>query len=323
MTRFCRIVLQVSLAALLLISAAHLAGAATYPSKTIVITVHSTPGGGADILGRQLTEALKAQKINAVVENRSGGSGAINLAYFVSRPGDGYTLSLASASILVSRYIANLPLSFKDFKPVAMLQTEEYAVVSRSDGRWKTMESVVEDMKKNPGKTKLGGGMMGSMDSLVAFQFFKKLGLKPAYVPYENGADMTVALLGDQLELSIVNPMEALPQLKSGQFRVLAMVTEKRSEYFKDAPTLKELGIDVTALQWRGFWAPKSTPDEIVNTAAEFLKKAMQEPNVRKYMKDGMFSDAYLGPADFQASMERQDAALAQLIDELGLRKKK
>ena len=323
MTRCCRIVLQVSLAALLPLTAADLGSAATYPSKSIVLTVHSSPGGGADILGRHMAEALKAQKINAVVENRSGGSGAVNLAYLVSRPADGYTLGIATASLLISRHIANLPLSFRDFKPVAMLQTEEYAIVSRSDGRWKTMETLLDDMKKNPGKTKLGGGMMGSTDSLIAFQLFNKLGVKPAYVPYENGADMTVALLGNQLEVSIVNPMEALAQIKSGQFRVLSMVTEKRSDFFKDVPTMKELGIDVTALQWRGVWAPKSTPDDIVNTAAEFFKKALQEPNVKKYMTDGMLAEAYLGPADFQKVMEKQDLAFAQLIDELGLRKKK
>jgi tripartite-type tricarboxylate transporter receptor subunit TctC len=271
-------------------------------------------------MGRSLIEALKSQKVDAVIENRPGGSGAINLAYLASRPGDGYTLGTASRSHIIARYIANLPLEFRDFKPVARVATVEYAIVTNTQSGWNTIQDVISEMKKNPGRIKLGGGFIGTSDSLIAFGIFKTLGQKPAYVPFEDAAAIDVALLGNQLQLAVVNPPEARAQIEAGQFKVLAVASAQRSLFFPDVPTLQEAGIDVVGEQWLGVWAPKSTPDEIVSRASELIKTAIQEAPFQKYLKDGMLAAAYQGPAEFQASMEKDDQQIAQAIDELGLR---
>jgi tripartite-type tricarboxylate transporter receptor subunit TctC len=291
-----------------------------YPSKTIVLTVHTAPGGGMDIMGRNLIEALKAEHINAVIENRPGGSGYMNLAYLASRPGDGYTLSTAGRAHLIARHIANMPLEFRDFKAVARIATEEYAVVSKAGGRWNTIQEVIADMKVHPGEIKLGGGFVGTPDSLLAFGIFKALGQKPAFVPYEDAAQITVGLLGDQLQLAVVNPAESQAQIAAGQFKVLAVASEQRSPFFPDVPTLREAGLDVIGVQWRGIWAPKETPDDIVDKAAAMIKSAIKEKVFQDYLKSGMLVEAYLGPAEFQQAMEQDDRELSQMADELGLR---
>jgi putative tricarboxylic transport membrane protein len=311
-------------AGLLATSLANSAGAQDqYPSKTIVFTSHSAPGGGTDLMGRQLIEALKAQNIVAVIENRPGGSGSINLSYLASRPGDGYTLGTASRSHLIARYMANLPLSFADFKPVARVVTEEYAIVARADSPWKSIHEVIKALKDTPGTVKIGGGAIGSPDSLIAFGIFKALGVAPAYVPYETSPEIAVGLLGDQLQLAVLNPPEARAQLESGQFKVLATAGEGRSPHFSDAPTLKEIGIDVTAAQWLGVWAPKSTPDELVAKAADFVRVAIREQSFQDFIEKNMMIEAYLGPKDFYKNMEADDKVIAQLIEELGLKDKK
>jgi tripartite-type tricarboxylate transporter receptor subunit TctC len=289
-----------------------------YPSKTIIITSHSAPGGGTDIMGRTLIEALKAQKVNAVIENRPGGSGAVNLAYLHSRKGDGYTLGTASRSHIIARYIANLPLAFSDFKPVAKVATVEYVIVTNKRSGWNTIADAIAALKANP-STKLGGGFIGTSDSLIAFGLFKALGLKPAYVPYEDAAAISVALLGDQLQLAIVNPPEARAQIENGDFKVLAVASEKRSPFFPDAPTLRESGIDVVGEQWLGVWAPPDTPDEIVAKAAAIIRTAIKEPVFQSYLKDGMLAEAYAGPAEFEASMQQDDRQISQMIKELNL----
>jgi putative tricarboxylic transport membrane protein len=88
-------------------------------------------------------KALKTQKVDAIIENRPGGSGAINLAYLASRPGDGYTLGTASRSHIIARYIANLPLEFRDFKPVARVATVEYDIVTNTQSSWNTIQDVI------------------------------------------------------------------------------------------------------------------------------------------------------------------------------------
>jgi putative tricarboxylic transport membrane protein len=290
-----------------------------YPSKPIVLSLHASPGGGSDLMARHLADALKGEGVAIVVENRPGGSGYVNMEYVASQPGDGYTWNLATSSLLSSRYLANLPLSFRDFKPVARVMTEDYAIVASKDSGIETIGDLIDQMKKEAGEVKLGGGMIGSKDSMIAFQLYQLLDHKPAYVPFENGADINVALLGDQLKAAVVNPLEALPQIQSGDFKVLAMATDKRSPFFPDVPTLQEVGYDVIGQQWRGIWVPKDTPNEIVNKAAELIKTAMQDEKFKQYLKDGMLTEAYLGPDDYMKSMEREDKEVAKAIEDLGL----
>ena len=295
-------------------------GGSSYPSKTIVFSTHSNPGGGGDILGRQLAEALKKQNINAVLENRAGGSGAVNVAYVASKPADGYTLAIVTLSNLITPILASTPHTYKDFRPVAQLQTENEAILVRADAKWQTVEDLVKEAKENPGKIKWGGGFLGNIDSLVAFQLGNVAGYKVDYVPFEGGGEVTTALLGGHVLVAVSNPAESVPQLEAKQFRMLAITSDKRSPIYKDVPTLKEKGINVVQEQWRGVWAPKGTPDDVVKRLEEILPKAMKEESFQKYMKDGMLAEAFLGSADFTAALEKQDKEISTLIDQLGLR---
>jgi putative tricarboxylic transport membrane protein len=289
-----------------------------YPTRTLTFTTHSNPGGGGDLLGRQLTEALKAQNITAVLENKAGGSGAVNMGYVAGRPADGYTVMIVTLSNLITPHLAGTPLDYKSFKPVARLQVEDEAILVHRDSPYKTIEELVEASKK--GGVKYGGGFVGNIDSFVAYSLGQRADFKVEYVPFEGGGEVATALLGRHIDAAVTNPAESMAQLQSGEFRNLAMPNAERSPHFKDVPTLKEKGYDVVMEQWRGVWLHKDTDDAIVNRLAEVLQQATKEPSFVKYTTDGMLTDAYLGPKDFEAALEKQNQEVTALIDQLGLR---
>ena len=292
--------------------------ATRYPARTLTFTTHSNPGGGGDLLGRQFVEALKAQNITAVLENKPGGSGAINMGYVASRPADGHTVLIVTLSILITPHLAGTPQNFRTFKPVARVQLEDESIMVHRDSPYKTIDELVEASKA--GGVKYSGSFIGNIDSFVAFSLANKAGFQIDYVRFEGGGEITTARLGRQVDVAVTNPAEAMAQLQSGEFRVLAMSTAERSPNFKDVPTLKEKGYDIVMEQWRGVWLHKDTPDDIVNQLAEIIKKASQEPSFRKYTEEGLLRDAFLGPREFEAALEAQDKDISALVDQLGIR---
>lgn len=289
-----------------------------YPDKTLTFTTHSNPGGGGDLLGRQLTEALKLQNITGVLENKAGGSGAVNMGYVAGRPPDGYTVMIVTLSNLITPHLAGTPLDYKSFKPVARLQLEDEVILVHKDSPYMTIEQLIDASKK--GGVKWGGGFIGNIDSFVGYSLAAKADFKIEYVPFEGGGEVNTALLGRHIDAAITNPAESMAQLEAGMLRNLAMPNEKRSPQFPEAPTLKEKGWDVVMEQWRGVWLHKDTDDAIVNRLAEVLQQATKAESFQKYTKDGMLTDAYLGPREFAAALEKQNQEVSALIDQLGLR---
>jgi putative tricarboxylic transport membrane protein len=292
--------------------------AAKYPARTLTFTTHSNPGGGGDLLGRQLTEALKAQSITAVLENKPGGSGAINMGYVAGRPADGHTVMIVTLSNLITPHLAGTPQNYTTFKPVARLQLEDEAILVHRDSPHQTIEALVEASKK--GGVKYAGSFIGNIDSFVAFSLANKAGFQIDYVPFEGGGEITTALLGKQVDVAVTNPAEAMPQLQSGEFKMIALSTAERSPNFRDVPTLKEKGYDIVMEQWRGTWVHKDTSDDLVTQLADILKKATQEPSFQKYTQEGLLRDAFLGPKEALAALEAQDKEISALVDQLGIR---
>jgi putative tricarboxylic transport membrane protein len=289
-----------------------------YPTTTIVFTTHSNPGGGGDLLGRQLTEALKGQNITAVLENKAGGSGAVNMGYVAGRPADGYTAMIVTLSNLITPHLAGTPLDYKSFKPVARLQLEDEIILVHKDSPHQTIESLIEASKK--GGVKWGGGFIGNIDSFVAYSLAQKAGFTVEYVPFEGGGEANTALLGKHVDAIVTNPAEGMAQIEAGELRPLAMPNAQRSPYFPNVPTLKEKGFDVVMEQWRGVWLHKDADDAIVNRLAEVLQQATKTESFQKYTKEGLLTDAYLGPKEFQAALEAQEKEVSALVDQLNLR---
>jgi tripartite-type tricarboxylate transporter receptor subunit TctC len=214
-----------------------------------------------------------------------------------------------------------MSFDYKAFDAVARVSVETPAIAVRSDAPWKTLNEFVAYAKANPGKVRIGNSGTGSHTHFVASALFGTADAKIINVPFGEG-QAVVNLLGSRIEGVVQLPAALVAHVKSGDLRVLAVLGTKRDPIFSDAPTAKELGFPVTLDMWRGIAVPGGTPKPIIAKLQDAIKQSVETPAFSDAGKSIGFAPAYLPAADFGQLIASDDARLAQLMDELGLKKK-
>ena len=300
------------------------------PDSTIEIVAPAGPGGGWDLTSRAVQRAMtegKLVKKNVIVSNKPGGGGATGWTYLKGKAGNGNFMAANSSLVLLNNLLGSSPLTYRDFTPLAMLMTEWIGVAVRADSPYKTGKDLLEALKKDPGAMTIGvGPSLGNNDHLSFIQIARKAGVdtsKLKWVVYEGaGGDILMNLLGGHIGLTTCGVAEMLPQHKAGKIRILGLTADKRVEVAPDVPTWKEQGIDIVFPHWRGIMLPPGmTPEQIAYwdkvmsevTKSAGFKKTIESLNGQVYYKNS---------AEFTKFLEEQTAALAPLIEELGLKKK-
>ena len=294
-----------------------------YPTRPITFVVGFAPGGGADVFARALAEALRGilpQPV--VVENRPGAGGTAANAYAAGRPADGYTLLFAHAgSSIITPIIANqLQLKWDNFDTIARIHGEEEWLMVHPDAPWKTMEELVAFAKANPRKVRVAGSAIGGIDSFVVLSWEKAAGIDVEYIPHEGGGPAGVAFLGRNAEMLVGNMSEFFQQVQARRMVPFVVASEQRSTIFPNVPTLKEKGYDVVFAQWRSVLAPSGIPPSRIATLAVALRRALATDAWKRFNTNARAIDLYLGPADFRRFLTAEEARLAKIIEELGLR---
>ena len=297
------------------------AGDEDYPTQPVNMVVGFAPGGGADVFARALTEAAKTTLPEpVVVDNREGGGGTSASAYVKSQPADGYTVLFGHAgSTILTPTISESPdLKWDAFAPIARIHAEEEFLFLRPDAEWKTIEDVVEFAESEPGAFRVGGSAVGGVDSFVILQLEEAAGIDVTYVPFDGGGPATLSFLGGNVDMLVGNLSDNAANIEAGKMLPVAVASAERGAQ-ADVPTLLESGWDVQLQQWRGVFAPKDTAPEQIETLAEGFEAALDEPAWQDYREQSQSVDAFLGPDEFRAFLEEQDAKFTPLIEELGL----
>jgi len=298
--------------------------AQSYPDgKPIEMTVMFGAGSAADIIARQLADGM-SKVLNAPVPvvNRTGGGGAQGYTHVASQRPDGYSIVWNSNSISTTYYSGTLPFDYKAFDPVARVSIENPALAVRADAPWKTLKDLVEYAKANPGKVRIGNSGTGSHTHFAASALFATVGAKTIDVPFGTG-QAVINLLGGRIEAIVQLPAAVVPQVKSGDLRVLAVLGSKRDPIFPDVPTASELGYAVSLDMWRGVAVPKGTPKPVITKLQDAIKKTVESKEFADAGKTNGFTPAYLPADDFGKLIATDDKKLAVVMTELGLMKKK
>ena len=269
-------------------SAALLAAAAAaqdYPSRPIRLVLPFAVGGLVDVPGRVIAHKLSESLGQPViVENRPGAGSTIGADHVAKAKPDGYTLLLTSTTHVIS---ANLYKSLqydalRDFTPVARIAEGPYVLVVHPDLPARTVAELVALARSQPGKIDYASSGNGSSQHLVAALFCTMAGAPLTHIPYK-GSDRAIQdLIGGQVKVSFVGTPNALPHLKAGRLRALAVSTAVRSPQMPDVPTLQEAGIaDYEATIWIGLLAPPGTSAEIVARLHAELSRLLAAPEAR------------------------------------------
>jgi putative tricarboxylic transport membrane protein len=254
-------------------SLAALAAAGALPlsaqaAANLKMMIPANPGGGWDSTGRALGKALMDAKVADTVqyENKGGAAGALGLAQFVnSAKGDPNALMMMGAVMLGGIITGKPPVGLDKVTPIARLTSEFNTFVLPANSPLKSMKDVVEQLKKDPGSVKWGGGSRGSTEHIAAAMLARAVGVDPKkinYVAFRGGGEATAAILGGNVTVGGSGYSEFAEYIKTGKMKAIAVTSDKRLPGI-DVPTMKEQGYDVILGNWRGVYAgPGITPEQ-------------------------------------------------------------
>lgn len=262
-------------------------GAATaqdFPNKPIRYIVPVAAGGGSDMVGRTVTERwgkLLAQTF--VVDNQGGGGGVIASQNTARAPADGYTLMQGYvATHGTSPATRKLPYdAVKDFTPIGMIGGTPNVLVLNVDVPAKDFQQFVAYAKANPGKVSYGSAGAGSLTHLTMELLKQQTGTQMTHVPYRGIAPAFTDLMGNQTQAMFPGLAAAMPHIKSGRARPLAVTGKARHPQLKDVPTLEELGLQgFDAMQWYGVVGPAGMPPDVVKRLNDTLNAVLKAPDL-------------------------------------------
>jgi tripartite-type tricarboxylate transporter receptor subunit TctC len=299
--------------ALALPGASGAAWAADYPAKPVKIVVPYAPGGGADSVARIVAKKVSENVGQAIVIENKGGAGAILGTDQVAKAEpDGYTLLLGqSGPISINPAVyKSLPYDpVKDFAPITMTTAYPYVLVVNSELPAKTLHELVALAKSKPDSMNYGSTGVGAANHLVAEMFSSKTGVKMTHVPYRGTALAVGDLLAGQLTMVFADPISALPHIKSGKLRALAVTSLERSPVAPDVPTVAESGYaGFEALAWHGILAPARTPPAVIRKLNEEIVKALKDPATRDLLVNQAMQIVGSTPEEFAAFIQKDIA---------------
>jgi len=264
-----------------------------FPNATIKLVVPFAPGGSTDIAARMLAE-FGGRELGQpiVVDNKAGAGGSVGMEYVAKAKPDGYTLGMATVSTHGANpavYGSRLKYDpVKDFAPVTnVATTPSVFAVNPNKVPAKTMQEFLAAAKANPGKYSFGTPGTGSLGHANIEHFMALAHVKLLHVPYKGGGQAMNDALAGQVDAITDNLPSALPHIKAGKLRALAVLSEKRSPALPDVPTYGELGFpQMGGGGWFGVVAPAGTPPEVVAKLNAAFLKAMKNPEFQKKMDD-------------------------------------
>lgn len=315
-------------AGVLLVALAALAGCKpdptkAYPSKQIEISVHASAGGGTDVMARQLGNGLsKIFGKNVLVSNRPGATGATSMEYVGQQPADGYVVQTFTSDPLLAIITKKTTQTLDDWIPVSNMQIDPAWIVANKDGRFKTLQEVIDYAKANPSSVSVGGGYTGSVDQMLAVLLEKAAGIKLNYVPFQSTNEAVVQLLGGHLDLVVSRMSSFVSHVKSGAIIPLSICYKERAKAYPDVPCTKELGLEVELNAFRGIAVKKGTPDVIVKKLSDATKQVMDTPEYKKYETENLLDivSGYMNSADFKTMVDAEMVKLTQLVQDLGIK---
>ncbi len=263
----------------------------SYPNKPVRIVVPFPPGGPIDMttrpLAQKLTESLGAP---VVVDNRGGANGNIGAEHVAKSAPDGYSLVVgAGGGFAIGPHLyTKLPFDvFRDFAPVSLFLTVPQLLVVHPQLPVKTVKELVALAKAKPNQLNFGSSGNGGTPHMAAELLKRSAQIEMVHVPYKGMGPATMDLIGGQLQLVFADMPVLLQQVKAGKLRPLAVGTPKRSANLPEVPTMIEAGFPkVEAANWYGLYAPAGTPASIIARINIETVKAMNNPELKAFMKD-------------------------------------
>jgi len=305
-----------------------IAAAQNYPNHALKIIAPFPPGGTSDLISRLIAQKLgDALGQTIIVENKPGANGTIGFDAAAKAPADGYTLLLATSSIVLNNQFLykSLPYDwFKDFSPISMLGIAGQVLVINPNAAIpiKNIKDLVAFAKANPGQINYGAGAKGNTAHLTAEKFKSAAGINIVHIPYKGNGQATAALVSGEVQFVFSDMAPAIPFIAAKKLTPLAVTSLQRSTSLPDVPTMVELGYPgFESSVWWALITQKGVPEAIIQKLNASLEKVMASPEVQEsYLKLGV-TPLYSSPAKVNEIVRKEMKAAGEQINKLNIPK--
>jgi tripartite-type tricarboxylate transporter receptor subunit TctC len=293
----------------------------TYPSRPVRIIVAYAAGGATDSLARTLSVPA-GEKLgqSMVVENKPGGATVIAAQSLIQSAPDGYTMAIFDPStVAMNQFLFKKPPydPAKTIAPVSMLTKIPFGIMVRTDHPVKTLGEFVDQVKAKTAVT-YGHSGAGNPVHLAMERFLAQAGLQMTHVPYRGGAPALADLIGGQVGYLMMDIPSAMPFIKDGKVRVLAVTSGKRTEMLPSVPTIAESGYaGYEASSWFGAFVPAGTPPDVIAKLSRTLRETVAKPEVTAWIKDRTLEPATSTPEELAAVIKSDEVKYSQIIKQL------
>lgn len=289
-----------------------------WPDKPIHFVTPYPPGGSSDIITRFIGDGVsRVLGQPVIVENKPGAAATIGTDYASRQAPDGYTFLVApTAAVALAPYLLKtVKYDYRSFEPVAKLASSYGLITARKDAPFSDYKGMVAYAKAHPGKLSFGTNGVGSIVHLTGVMLHKKAGIDLTHIPYK-GASVTMSdLMAGRLDL-MYDPATA-PRVKSGELKGLATTSNIRNPELPDLPTLKEQGVDGgISFSWFAVFAPKGTPQPIIDRMADAMRQVLSEPDVKQKLQVAALYPEFEDSATFAKTVKRDAELLQKVVKE-------
>jgi putative tricarboxylic transport membrane protein len=277
------------------------------PTHPIEIIVPAGTGGGADQMSRTMQGIITKHSLTkqpVVVINKAGGAGGEGFLDVKNSAGNDHKLIITLSNLFTTPMATGIPFNWKDLTPVAMMALDEFILWVNAEKPYKTVKDYVAAIKAAPDNTfKMGGTGSKQEDQIITVALEKAIGKKMIYIPQKGGGAVAVQLVGNHVDSSVNNPIEAVAHWRAGKLRPLCVFDPKKLDYkdkitddmsWNDIPTCKSAGLDVEYVMLRGFFMPPGVSKDAVAYYVDLFKKVRETPEWKKLMSDGAFNQSFM-----------------------------
>jgi putative tricarboxylic transport membrane protein len=305
--------------------------AAWEPTKPVEFIIPAGPGGGADQMARMIQGIITKNNLmkQAIIPvNKGAGAGAEGFLAMKEAKGDPNKIVITLSNLFTTPLATGVPFNWQDITPVAMLALDQFVLWDNAEKPYKTAKEYIDAAKAaGPGKFKMGGTGSKSEDQIITVAIEKATGAKFTYLPFKGGGDVAVQLVGNHVDSTVNNPIEAVAQWRAGKLRALCVFDDTRMPYkekvtptqsWNDVPTCKEAGVPTDYVMLRGIFMAPGVTQEQVDFYVDLFKKVRETAEWKKFMADGAFNQTFMTGKEFRNWLTLNEALHKQLMAEAG-----
>ena len=293
----------------------------TFPQKDITMIIPTNSGGGSDVIARYLaTEVGEELGVTVVAQNIGGAATATAFQQLVGMDADGYTIIMSLSSLATMKSNGLADITYESVEQICSVNFDSNCIFIRPDeDRYTNIEEFVEYAKEHPGELNCGTGSAGGVAHIAIVDFCTKAGIELNIVPDTAGGGFDMKLINGDVDCIVCGPIDIAASVGSGDVVPIVSMTEERLADFPDIPTAKESGYDASISMFRGYHAPKGTPEEVIEVLEGAFKKVVESDEYKNFLTDQYSNAIFMDHDEWAEKCKSEMEIMPKVLEDAGI----